>query len=50
MILNLMRVEDLRVEDMLVRSFAEFHAQRSVIDRRVNSPSMLLPFERLNHS
>ena len=34
MILNLMRVEDLRVEDMLVRSFAEFHAQRSVIDRR----------------
>ena len=34
MILNLMRVEDLRVEDMLARSFAEFHAQRSVIDRR----------------
>ena len=30
MILNLMRVEDLRVEDMLARSFAEFHAQRSV--------------------
>ena len=29
MILNLMRVEDLRVEDMLARSFAEFHAQRS---------------------
>ena len=34
MILNLMRVEDLRVEDMLARSFAEFHAQRSSIDRR----------------
>ena len=34
MILNLMRVEDLRVEDMLARSFAEFHAQRSVGDRR----------------
>jgi|TARA_B110000977_G_scaffold147731_1_gene187279 antiviral helicase SKI2 len=27
MILNLLRVEDLRVEDMLQRSFAEFHAQ-----------------------
>jgi len=34
MILNLMRVEDLRVEDMLARSFAEFHVQRSVGDRR----------------
>jgi len=34
MILNLMRVEDLRVEDMLARSFAEFHAQRSSVDRR----------------
>ncbi|KAL3159262.1 hypothetical protein ABBQ32_011226 [Trebouxia sp. C0010 RCD-2024] len=29
MILNLLRVEDLKVEDMLKRSFAEFHAQRS---------------------
>jgi antiviral helicase SKI2 len=29
MILNLLRVEDLKVEDMLRRSFAEFHAQRS---------------------
>ena len=34
MILNLMRVEDLRVEDMLARSFAELHAQRSVGDRK----------------
>ena len=29
MILNLLRVEDLTVEDMMKRSFAEFHAQRS---------------------
>lgn len=29
MILNLLRVEDLKVEDMLRRSFAEFHAQRA---------------------
>ena len=29
MILNLLRVDDLKVEDMLRRSFAEFHAQRS---------------------
>ena len=29
MILNLLRVEDLKVEDMMRRSFAEFHAQRS---------------------
>ncbi|GMH32178.1 hypothetical protein BSKO_00012 [Bryopsis sp. KO-2023] len=29
MILNLMRVEDLKVEDMLKRSFAEFHAQKA---------------------
>ncbi|KFM25638.1 Helicase SKI2W [Auxenochlorella protothecoides] len=28
MILNLLRVEDLKVEDMLRRSFAEFHVQR----------------------
>lgn len=30
MILNLLRVEDLKVEDMMKRSFAEFHAQKSV--------------------
>lgn len=30
MILNLLRVEDLKVEDMLKKSFAEFHAQRAV--------------------
>ncbi|WIA30222.1 hypothetical protein OEZ86_000313 [Tetradesmus obliquus] len=29
MMLNLLRVEDLKVEDMLRRSFAEFHAQRA---------------------
>ncbi|MEW5316769.1 MAG: hypothetical protein WDW38_008119 [Sanguina aurantia] len=28
MLLNLLRVEDLKVEDMLKRSFAEFHSQR----------------------
>ncbi|MCO5614575.1 hypothetical protein L7F22_068858 [Adiantum nelumboides] len=30
MILNLLRVEDLKVEDMLKRSFAEFHAQQAL--------------------
>ena len=30
MILNLLRVEDLRVEDMIKRSFAEFHAQKAL--------------------
>lgn len=29
MILNLLRVEDLRVEDMMKRSFAEWRAQRT---------------------
>lgn len=29
MLLNLLRVEDLKVEDMLKRSFAEFHAQKA---------------------
>ena len=32
MILNLLRVEDLKVEDMLKRSFAEFHSQRAAPD------------------
>ncbi|KAL4421866.1 hypothetical protein ABPG77_003668 [Micractinium sp. CCAP 211/92] len=39
MILNLLRVEDLKVEDMLKRSFAEFHAQRS-------QPELLQALER----
>ena len=30
MIVNLLRVEDLSVEDMLKRSFAELHAQRAM--------------------
>ena len=34
MILNLLRVEDLKVEDMLKRSFAEFHAQRCAPDEQ----------------
>ncbi|KAK9827734.1 hypothetical protein WJX81_007278 [Elliptochloris bilobata] len=34
MILNLLRVEDLKVEDMLKRSFAEFHAQRAAPEAR----------------
>lgn len=29
MILNLLRVEDVKVEDMLRRSFSEYHTQRS---------------------
>lgn len=32
MILNLLRVEDLKVEDMMKRSFAEFHAQKAIPD------------------
>ncbi|KAL4444150.1 hypothetical protein ABPG75_011887 [Micractinium tetrahymenae] len=39
MILNLLRVEDLKVEDMLKRSFAEFHAQRA-------QPELLQALER----
>lgn len=34
MILNLLRVEELRVEDMMRRSFAEFHIQRDSQQRR----------------
>lgn len=34
MILNLLRVEDLRVEDMIKRSFSEFHSQQSIPDRQ----------------
>ena len=30
MILNLLRVEQLRVEDMMKRSFSEFHSQKDV--------------------
>jgi antiviral helicase SKI2 len=35
MILNLLRVEDLKVEDMLKRSFAEFHSQRAAPEAQV---------------
>ena len=34
MILNLLRVEQLRVEDMMKRSFSEFHQQRDAGKRR----------------
>ena len=34
MILNLLRVEELRVEDMLKRSFAEFHMQKDAQERK----------------
>ncbi|GLJ42713.1 hypothetical protein SUGI_0885500 [Cryptomeria japonica] len=34
MILNLLRVEDLKVEDMLKRSFAEFHAQQALYEQQ----------------
>ncbi|KAJ3676350.1 hypothetical protein LUZ60_003762 [Juncus effusus] len=33
MILHLLRVEDLKVEDMLKRSFAEFHAQKNLPEK-----------------
>ena len=34
MILNLLRVEELRVEDMMKRSFAEFHMQKDAQERK----------------
>nr|GLL30960.1 DExH-box ATP-dependent RNA helicase DExH11 isoform X2 [Ipomoea trifida] len=34
MILHLLRVEELKVEDMLKRSFAEFHAQKKLPERQ----------------
>lgn len=34
MILNLLRVEELRVEDMMKRSFAEFHMQKDALQRK----------------
>lgn len=34
MILNLLRVEELRVEDMMKRSFAEFHMQKDAQKRK----------------
>lgn len=34
MILNLLRVEQLRVEDMMKRSFSEFHNQRDITKRQ----------------
>ncbi|KAK7301822.1 hypothetical protein RJT34_12698 [Clitoria ternatea] len=44
MILHLLRVEELKVEDMLKRSFAEFHAQKKLpemqqlLKRKLNQP------------
>ena len=35
MILNLLRVEELRVEDMMKRSFAEFHMQKDAQERKL---------------
>ncbi|KAJ7234327.1 hypothetical protein O6H91_Y450700 [Diphasiastrum complanatum] len=34
MILSLLRVEELKVEDLLKRSFAEFHAQRALPEQQ----------------
>ncbi|KAI4305143.1 hypothetical protein L6164_028529 [Bauhinia variegata] len=45
MILHLLRVEELKVEDMLKRSFAEFHAQKrlpemqQLLKRKLNQPT-----------
>ena len=36
MILNLLRVEQLRVEDMMKRSFSEFHTQKDTEQRKDN--------------
>ncbi len=34
MILNLLRVEDFKVEDMIKRSFSEFHSQRVIPEQQ----------------
>ena len=34
MILNLLRVEQLRVEDMIKRSFSEFHSQKDKVKHK----------------
>lgn len=39
MILNLLRVEELRVEDMMKRSFSEWHLQKDAADQQVHAPS-----------
>ena len=36
MILNLLRVEQLRVEDMIKRSFSEFHSQKDVAKHKTD--------------
>ena len=36
MILNLLRVEQLRVEDMMKRSFSEFHSQKDVAKHKTD--------------
>lgn len=48
MILHLLRVEELKVEDMLKRSFAEFHAQKKLpemqqlLKRKLNQPTKVI--------
>jgi len=47
MILNLLRVEDLKVEDMMKRSFAEAHSQRDVKARKLELASVTRALEDL---
>ena len=41
MMLNLLRVEQLRVEDMMKRSFSEFHNQQKINDQEAALKSLM---------
>jgi len=43
MILNLLRVEQLRVEDMMKRSFSEFHSQKDIARRKEDLDQVRIP-------
>ena len=45
MILNVARAEDLKVEDVLARSFAEFHAQKTVGNRESRLRHAIISFD-----
>ncbi|PFX34751.1 Helicase SKI2W [Stylophora pistillata] len=48
MILNLLRVEELRVEDMMKRSFAEFHIQKDAQERRRQMEELEKKLQNIN--
>ena len=47
MMLNLLRVEQIRVEDMMKRSFSEFHNQKDVAKHRQTIESLSQQIEQL---